>query len=57
MNAQNLANIEATFMPLRKGERVRSEGQEQRLHRRAVERVVKDIRKADRATKRSQAFA
>lgn len=46
-----------SFAPIIRRERVRSEGQQERLNRRVTERTRNDGRKQDRATKRSQAFA
>ncbi|QVW29496.1 hypothetical protein [Stenotrophomonas phage BUCT603] len=47
----------ATIAPITRANRVRTEGQQQRMDRRAAERTRNDGRKQDRATKRSQAFA
>lgn len=47
----------ATFAKIGRPERIRSEGQQQRMDRRAAERTRNDGRKRDRANKRSQAFA
>lgn len=47
----------ATFAKIDRPERVRTEGQQQRMERRTAERTRHDGRKQDRANKRSQAFA
>lgn len=44
-------------MPINHRERVRTEGQQQRMDRRATERTRNDGRKMNRAAKRSQAYA
>lgn len=46
-----------TFAPIARRERIRTEGQQQRMDRRATERTRNDGRKMHRAAKRSQAYA
>lgn len=47
----------ATFAKIGRPERVRTDGQEQRMERRKAERARNDGRKMDRGNKRAQAFA
>lgn len=54
----HVGDIDTTgFAPIQRRERVRTEGQQQRMERRKADRTRNDGRKQDRYTKRSQAFA
>lgn len=54
MNVQTAAT---NFAPITRRQRIRTDGQEQRMVRREVERARNDGRKMHRAAKRSQAYA
>lgn len=52
-----MRNDTTSFAPITRAERIRTEGQQQRMDRRATERTRNDGRKLNRAAKRSQAYA
>lgn len=58
IGGHHVGDIDTTgFAPIQRRERIRTEGQQQRMDRRKDERARNDGRKMDRANKRSQAFA
>ena len=52
-----MRNDTTAFAPTTRPQRVRTDGQQQRMERRLVERERNDARKLGRNSKRSQAFA